>query len=240
MKWNSVPLGDILTERKETPDPDALVLGDVRILSKISFSTGQIELRRDSKTRTTMIMVQPGDLVISGINAHKGAVAVYSKHAVYPIAATIHYSCYVPNENMVENNYLWWLLRSRMFRELLAKHVPGGIKTELKAKRFLPIPVPLPPLEEQRRIVAHIEVLVQRIEEARAFRQAAMRDADALFEAEINKAFEACPTDDSCSLKDLTTKIGSGSTPRGGKAVYLERGIPFVPKSECKDAAFSV
>ena len=88
--------------------------------------------------------------------------------------------------------------------------------------------IPLPPLEEQRRIVTHIEAIAQRIEEARGLRQEAMRDADALFEAEINNVFQSIQTQDSCSLRDLTTKIGSGSTPRGGKAVYLESGIPFI------------
>jgi type I restriction enzyme S subunit len=31
-----------------------------------------------------------------------------------------------------------------------------------------------------------------------------------------------------CKLGDLTTKIGSGSTPRGGSKVYVSKGIPFL------------
>ena len=36
--------------------------------------------------------------------------------------------------------------------------------------------------------------------------------------------------DEWCSylLKDITTKIGSGSTPKGGNSVYKTSGIPFV------------
>jgi type I restriction enzyme S subunit len=48
--------------------------------------------------------------------------------------------------------------------------VPGGIKTELKAKRLLPVPISLPPLSEQQRIVAKIEQLAAKIEEARELR----------------------------------------------------------------------
>jgi type I restriction enzyme, S subunit len=29
-------------------------------------------------------------------------------------------------------------------------------------------------------------------------------------------------------LGDFTTKIGSGSTPRGGEAVYVKKGVPFI------------
>jgi type I restriction enzyme S subunit len=110
-----------------------------------------------------MILVRPGDLVVSGINAAKGAIAIYDADAADPIAATIHYGAYIPKPDRVGVDFLWWMLRSRFFRELLLEHVPGGIKTELKAKRLLPVPIPLPPLSEQRRIVARIEQLAKRM-----------------------------------------------------------------------------
>ena len=58
--------------------------------------------------------------------------------------------------------------------------MPGGIKTELKAKRLLPIPIPLPPLPEQQRIVARIEELAVKVNEARELRQRAVEEAVAL------------------------------------------------------------
>ncbi|MBU2575244.1 MAG: restriction endonuclease subunit S [Elusimicrobia bacterium] len=153
--WASAPLGEILIERREVPDAEALVSGEIPIISKISFKDGEIVLRSGGETRTGMILARNGDLLVSGINAAKGAIAIYEGEK--PIAATIHYGAYIPNEGRIDVNYLWWLLRSQAFKDLLEKYVPGGIKTELKSKRFLPIPVPLPPLPEQRKIVARIE-----------------------------------------------------------------------------------
>ena len=109
-KWPLIPLGEVLTERQETPSAEALVLGHVRIIEKISFDTGRIYLRSDGSTRTKMILVRPGDLVISGINAAKGAIAVYDPEAEDPIAATIHYGAYVPNPERADVNLLWWML----------------------------------------------------------------------------------------------------------------------------------
>ena len=86
------PLSFVLTERQEIPDPEDISSGRIPIVSKISFSTGMIELRETTKTRTKMILIRPGDLVISGINAHQGAVAIHTGKT--PIAATIHYSTY--------------------------------------------------------------------------------------------------------------------------------------------------
>jgi type I restriction enzyme S subunit len=148
------------------PSTQSIEIGEIRIISKIGFDTGKIEFRSDTQTKTKMIGIQPGDLVISGINVAKGAIAIYSENEKKPAAATIHYSAYEARNDKVDKVFLWWLLRSNVFRDILARNLPGGIKTELKAKRLLPIQIPLPPLSEQRRIVEKIERLAASVEEA--------------------------------------------------------------------------
>jgi type I restriction enzyme S subunit len=136
-----------------------------------------------------MILVRPGDLLVSGINAAKGAIAIYSKANAGPVAATIHYGAYEINKDRVDVTYLWWYLRSGAFREILLDAVPGGIKTELKSSRLLPIEIPLPPLMEQRRIVARIEELAAQINEARALRRQAVEEAEALVRSSTSAIF---------------------------------------------------
>ena len=187
--WAMVPLEEILRERQEVPSAEALANGGIRIVAKIGFNDGKIQLRNGSETKTGMILIRPGDLLISGINAAKGAIAIYGEENTEPIAATIHYGAYMPNKGRVNVKYLWWLLRSGTFRDLLYRYVPGGIKTELKAKRLLPIPVPLPSLEEQRRIVAKIDELAAKIEEARCLGRKAMAEAETLLPSEISYLF---------------------------------------------------
>jgi len=188
--WPSVPLGDVLTERQEIPPPDALAKGEIRVVAKVGFDDGRIDLRTDSETKTGMILIRPGDLVVSGINAAKGAIAVYGGDNTEPIAATIHYTAYVPDSTRACVSYLWWLLRSRTFRDLLLEYVPGGIKTELRAKRLLPIPVPLPSVAEQRRIVARIEALAAKIEEVRNLRRQVAQEVESLSSAAAMAAFD--------------------------------------------------
>ena len=171
--WKETLLGEVLTERRETPTPESLENGEVSIVSKIGFNKGKIELRSDGKTKTGMILIRPGDLVVSGINAAKGAIAIYDEKETKSIAATIHYGSYIPNKERIEIKYLWWFLRSAAFREIVQHHVPGGIKTELKAKRFLSVPIPLPPLNEQKRILKHVEALSSRIAKAYSLREEA-------------------------------------------------------------------
>ncbi len=105
--WPKVPLGKVLNERRELPDPECLALGSIRIVSKIRFDTGMMELRQEIGTKTGMILVRPGDLLLSGINAAKGAIAIYGGDNTESIAATIYYGAYSVVEGLADTTYLW-------------------------------------------------------------------------------------------------------------------------------------
>lgn len=165
--WPETPLGDILTERRESPNEEAVLFGRQPIIKKIRFADGGMEFRASGESKTNLISIHPGDLVLSGINAAKGAIALYEPADRSKAAATIHYSSYSMDRDRVEPCFLWLLLRHGVFRERLERFVPNGIKTELKASKFLPIPIPLPPLPEQRRTVAKIDQIAARVLEAK-------------------------------------------------------------------------
>lgn len=187
--WPLTPLGDVLTVREEVPAVEDLATGAIRVVEKISFNSGRIQFRSTSATRTGMILVRPGDLLVSGINATKGAIAIYNEDADEPAAATIHYTAYIPNRERINLRFLWWMLRSRFFRQLLLEFLPGGIKTELKPKRLLPIPVPIPSLLDQQRTLAKIEELVAQLSEAEVIRKEAAEETEALVASEANALF---------------------------------------------------
>jgi type I restriction enzyme S subunit len=208
-RWPITKLGEVLTERRETPKDNDLASGRVRIIEKISFDSGRIQLRVDGLTKTGMILVRPGDLVVSGINAAKGAMAIYDAAESEPVAATIHYGSYETNPRRGDVRFLWWMLRSRFFQELLLEYVPGGIKTELKAKRLLPVPVPLPPLAEQQRVVSLIEELAEQIHEGRTLRHQAAEEADVL--ASRSRAVRFAELENDFSTRPLGELISMAS-----------------------------
>jgi restriction endonuclease S subunit len=162
-KWPNVEISKFLVARQETPEPEKISSGKYSIISKISFSSGQIELRDHAKTNTNMITIKPGDLVISGINAGKGAIAIYGKENERPATATIHYSSYSVDSNKADIEFLWFFFRSEVFREILRLGLPNGIKTELRPNKFLSLEIPLPPLSEQKRIVKKIKEIEEKI-----------------------------------------------------------------------------
>ncbi len=187
--WPNTPMGNFLEERTERPSIDSIILGEVPIIAKIGFNTGRIELRSDSKTKTNMISIYPGDLVLSGINAEKGAIAIYGKENENPAAATIHYSSYLVNSERADILYLWYFMRSNTFRSILIYSLPGGIKTEVKPKRLLPIEISLPSLVEQKRIVSKIESLVARVEEAQKLNAGFIEELEKALDSKIRAIF---------------------------------------------------
>lgn len=219
--WPLVALGEVLAERKEVPSQNDIEMGRIRIIAKIGFHDGKIQLRTGSETKTGMILVRQGDLVVSGINAAKGAIAISESSA--PIAGTIHYGSYIPDTEKVSTKYLWWLLRSNFFRELLYEHVPGGIKTELKAKRFLLVPVPIPPLAEQRRRLRWIEELAAKIVEARELRRQAVEEAEALINSASRQLFCSSANNKTAPFVTVCTNIIDCLH---SNAIYADTGIP--------------
>lgn len=156
MTWKKTRISEFLTERTDRFKPDqANELGLPRI-EKIDFS-GTIYINNFKPTKTAMILVKDGDLVISGINVEKGALAIYEGET--DALATIHYSSYTYDENNVDVEYLKWYLQSNIFRNILKEQVKGGIKTEIKPKTFLNLEILLPDITTQKQIASKLNKL---------------------------------------------------------------------------------
>lgn len=160
-EWKKVKIGDFLTEREGRYKPDDSKISKYKRLDKIDFS-GTIHIS-DKPTKTDMIIVHPGDLVISGINVAKGAVAVYQGNE--PVCATIHYSSYTFDSLKVDLDYFKYFVKSPEFIAALQKQVKGGIKTEIKPKHLLPLEISIPDLQTQQEIVKEISLQLQKTEQ---------------------------------------------------------------------------
>ena len=104
----------------------------------------------------------------------------------------------------------------------------------LDLNQYLVQTVLLPPLAEQKRIVdvvssvdAYIDALQQQADTARTARNAVLH--------ELLESVSSAPQK---KLKDLTSKIGSGATPRGGEAVYQESGVSLIRSQNVHNGQF--
>lgn len=163
MEWIDVKFSDFLKERKGRYKPNDEAIKGLKRIEKIDFS-GQVYLS-DKPSKTDMILVKDGDLVISGINVEKGAMNIF--HGNEDVVATIHYSSYTYDTNVIELEFLKHFLKSKKFKDVLKEQVPGGIKTEIKPKHLLPLQIQIPKsLDDQKKIVEHLDQLYDKLNDS--------------------------------------------------------------------------
>ena len=92
--------------------------------------------------------------------------------------------------SFVISEWIWLFVRQEKFREDAKNAFRGGVGQQRVPQEFLEqYLIPLPPLEEQRRIVARIEELMGRVREARRLREEAKQEAERLWQAVLAQTF---------------------------------------------------
>jgi type I restriction enzyme S subunit len=109
----------------------------------------------------------------------------------------------------------------------------------LSSKSILTIEMPVPPLEEQKRIVELLDVATARVVELTECYEQARTCAKNLFIKSLDVVmFKDEASYVESTLKHLTTKIGSGATPTGGKGSYKTAGVPLIRSMNIHDSEF--
>jgi len=130
----------------------------------------------------------------------------------------------------------YYLLATK--RELVAQAV-GGAQPNISQAKIRAVSVPLPPLEEQQAIVDKLDRAFAGLETARANAEANLENAKELFQSILDKVIgNAVESPEARPLQDVTLKIGSGATPKGGKAAYKTEGIALVRSMNVHDLRF--
>lgn len=152
-------LSKILTPRKEKIKPDEYD-GITPIVAKIPFQSSHIELRKEPRTKMDMYAIYKGDLLVSNINFHQGAIAICKESKIY---ASTHYQPYITNNALVNSEFLLLVLKQNSYQQYISAKKTRGIKTESNFNFIKNLQIPLPPLEIQNKIVADIHAIDAKI-----------------------------------------------------------------------------
>jgi type I restriction enzyme S subunit len=82
----------------------------------------------------------------------------------------------------VDHRFFWWFSHSPVFTETVRSSAFGVVIEKMVFDRdaWLEKKIPLPPLDEQRRIVSQIEVLAEKVEEVRRLQREVTAEMDSL------------------------------------------------------------
>jgi len=125
-------------------------------------------------------VAESGDILIS-VRAPVGPVNICQEKACIGRGlAAIR-----PQTSFLDNMFLFYYLRS-IESKWLGR---GSTFKAIKKKDLEDLLVPLPPLDEQKRIVSRLEQLIGRVEKAKRLRKAANEETEKIMQAALNEIF---------------------------------------------------
>nr|WP_254445532.1 restriction endonuclease subunit S [Ruegeria sp. HKCCA4707] len=117
--------------------------------------------------------------------------------------------------------------------------ITGAAQPQITRKSLAPVRIGYPPLDEQRRIVAILDEAFEGLARARTHAEANLQNARELFERQLGDCFSETPKHWVLrKLKQVTSKIGSGATPKGGAGAYKTEGISLIRSLNVHDRWF--
>jgi type I restriction enzyme S subunit len=161
-----------------------------------------------------VLQIQPGDIVFSNVFAWEGAVAVAGEAEAEKIGSH-RFVTYTAIGDQCSVEYLRLFFCSQLGLEVLRRVSPGsaGRNRTLNIAQFAKQEIPLPSLEEQLRIVARVEELTGKIEEARSLRQQTLEETEALTQAVRRNLIGEEPLDSWVTLDKYVLDIENGKSP---------------------------
>ena len=138
-----------------TDDPEGLnwiKIGDTEKGGKYITSAGQ-KIKREGLVKTRMVF--PGDFLLTNSMS-------FGRPYITQIQGCIHdgWLRISPPESL-DKDFLYALLSSRFVRSVFEAAAAGGVVLNLNADKVRTVPIPLPPLAEQSRIVTRVEALMR-------------------------------------------------------------------------------
>lgn len=225
--WPTVALGEVIKQRKEF----------IQIVDLATYKRCRVQLHAQGVVLRDMVsgaeiktksqqVCRAGEFLVAEIDAKVGGFGIVP-HDLEGAIVSSHYFLFVIDETRLDRSFLDFYIRTPSFLE----QVQAQGSTNYAAIRpadVLSYTIPLPPLDEQRRIVAHIEALAARVEQAHGLRHAAVAEADSICSAILFSKPQASiltPMNELVELRPLDVEVISTYTYDFAGVYSFGRGV---------------
>ena len=163
--WSVGKMRSVVYERREkyNRNEELIILSLLKDVGVIPYSEkGEIG-NKSKEDHSQYKVARKGDLVINSMNVIIGSVGI-SPYDGYISPA---YYSFVPREDTCMG-YIGYLCSTRRFQRAVRCYAKGIMEIRLRVSSydFLSMPIPLPPLPEQKAIVAYLDAETGRIDKA--------------------------------------------------------------------------
>ncbi len=229
-------------------------------LSKLEYGSGAAACEYDGKTRYVRItdignggtlgtevvspnsvddkyLLNDGDVLFARTGATVGKTYLYRSSAGRCIYAGFLIRV-VPNQKIIRPDYLYYFTKSPQYKGFVKNSMKIVAQPSINAKQYGDLEFNVPSLEEQDLIIKKLNTISSLI----ILRRTELIRLDELIKARFVEMF-GDPISNNFGwkqvlLREVTSKIGSGATPRGGKESYQTEGITFIRSMNVHDGRF--
>jgi type I restriction enzyme S subunit len=151
---------------------------------------------------------------------------------VLPARVNQHVSILRPKNGLLDSRFLSYLLVSDGTKNQLLNigDKAGATRQALTKAQLQAFEIPVPPLEEQKRIVAALDQAFAALDRARAHAEANLADAAILFETSLDDVMTTHSTaGEKTKLESVCTfENGDRGVNYPGRKAFVPEGIPFI------------
>ena len=234
--WPRVKLGEVcafhrgLTYSKK----DEVTFSSNAVLrsNNVDLETGRLKLddqkyiRDDFEIPSEKLVVKDAILMCmaNGSKAHLSKVALIDTDKRFAFGGFM--GMLVPKQEVISGSYLYWVLSSQDFKQLVSSLTDGTNINNLKFSDIDTFELPLPPLAVQHEIVARLEKELAAVERMAKGFEALKAEADQLFRSTLKETFEEVSRGgaETRRLGDVCRFIDY----RGMTPTKAEKGIPLI------------
>ncbi|MGG2064182.1 restriction endonuclease subunit S [Bacillus sp. S14(2024)] len=193
---DSIQYGYTETSSLQEIGPKFLRITDIQ---NDSVNWGSVPYCKITEKELQKYRLEDNDIVVARTGATTGKSYLINKP---PMAVFASYLIRLRCKNIMIPEYLWEFMKSPMYWKQITVVKKGSAQPGANAQILGNLSVPLPPLDEQSRIVEKVERLLDKIEEAKQLIEEA-KETFELRRAEIlDKAFRGELTDNIGELKN--------------------------------------
>jgi type I restriction enzyme, S subunit len=175
---------------------------------------------------TRQFRVRAGQVLLSRIDARNGAIGLVPSE-LEDAVVTNDFWAFNVDRHLADPRFIDLYFGTGQFVEACQRASEGTTnRVRLQSERFLQIEVPLPPLPEQRRIVARVDQLSTKIEEARRLRLQAKAESAVISRSNAEAMYQKlAKVHGLCRLGEVCTSITDGdhNTP-----AFADHGVRFI------------
>lgn len=218
--------------------------------NRITFENVRYISHEDFAYEYERTNIEEGDVLLTIVGSI-GRAAFVSESIKQEFAIQRSVALLKPS-NLLNGRYLMYAIQAPFFQKELESNAKGTAQKGVYLGILKSFPIPLPPLNEQYRIVEKIEELFSEIDHVEISLYEIKKRIDFYWQTILHSSFcgksskkwraETINNDSKSSnsiykipigweWKELglyTEFIGAGSTPKGGRSVYSNSGIPFI------------